>query len=117
MSRTDRDVPVWVRADFYEPSHAWRCETGRYGSERCTLPAGPKRRHRSTERTRRRCHWRPVRDWRTRETWFRGGCWRDPQRSAVRDSCRAAVQHHRADEELDLVPIEAARPTPGWDYW
>lgn len=46
MSRTDKDLPWWVVAEWWEPNH-WRCEHARSGwggmrlERDCDLPADP----------------------------------------------------------------------------
>lgn len=73
MSRTDKDAPFWVRAEFYEPDHDWNCPERiakpwqRYRrAGHCTLPLEPVRN--DTSRIRRiprlipevlECQWTP----------------------------------------------------------
>jgi hypothetical protein len=48
MSRTDKDAPFWVRAEYYKPDHDWCCPDrtamvlrDRPRADHCTLPEAP----------------------------------------------------------------------------
>ena len=126
MSRTDKDAPYWVRTDFYEPDHDWRCpervpRTWQYyprtpGS--CTLPPEPARLPPQTWRRRYprippevpECHWVAVwpRRWRYNRTRpptvkDRRAYWWGPDRANVRNVLTKAKQQYNGYGEVDVI--------------
>jgi hypothetical protein len=140
VSRTDKDVPYWVAADYYIPDHAG-CEFVRQrwlwaGAERreCDLPESPVRKHRRLRyswRTRNsaRCAWLPDWDstpghgragWPPHGTprWFVRARYHCPQRREARDVLRAAAADWRANGDTDLEPVpRQGRHSAHWDFW
>lgn len=115
MSRTDKDDPIWVRADYFQPRHHYWC--GRSPRYACDLPAAPLRRHPHTTAVFRHCGWMPVRDWRTRPLLPAYTGWQDPQRRVVVNQCRRAVQQYNGSGEVDVVPVEPTKRRAMWDAW
>ncbi len=133
MSRTDKDVPIWVSAVWYEPEHNW-CDAPRrqFAAHRklrpCDLPPEPKRQHRtsapSTYRRGQRiedlhCGWIPLWPDRTgAPRWYVQHIYHDPQRTLVRDTLRAAARewNHHGDTDLEPAPIQG-RGGARWYYW
>lgn len=151
MSRTDKDKPVWVTAEWYEPFH--RCGWYRrpkyrlverkdedYGftflrRERCgweweyrgdcDLPAEPVRTNgvvawRSRNQQGTRCvwdmEWPRDRYYGTRGVRKTAYCrdeFHKPQRRAVRDASRKAIQ---GDWEVEF-PDGRTRSSVRWDMW
>lgn len=59
MSRTDKDMPDWVTAEWWEIRH-FRCQHTLWHRRPCDLPPAPRRQN--PGRSRRACHWIPVTD-------------------------------------------------------
>lgn len=118
MSRTDKDAPHWVRAEFYEPNHmncplipahegsVWRRRTD---VSSCTLSVEPVRLPPMARSWRLgRCTWDPVgwdRKYYTktpkrvdRRVYFHG-----PNRRMIRDFCAKARQEYAGCGEVDSV--------------
>ena len=133
MSRTDKDVPHWVSAEYYEPHHALRCGSRpgtKFGNEPCTLPARVVREPPQWGRTRRQCHWEPVwyeerRQYRYCSTWGprktdRHVYWWGPDRALVRDQLTTAKQQYNGSrdvENVERVDLHHHAPIRGgwWD--
>lgn len=117
MSRTDKDMPRWVTAEWYEPRH-YRCRHSRWpvGRRVCDLPAEPV----VNRGAKRRCHWAPVWEWRfgPPPRWFVTLNYIGPTRCRVRDDCRKARAEHRATGEVDVIPPTTQhRHQAYWDWW
>jgi hypothetical protein len=104
MSRTDKDAPIWARAELFVARHRLGCRPAT-----CTLPKRPLTRLPADTDPRADCRWimqRPC--WRfhcdgpTREEIH--DLWTGRVRLAVRAACHAAVQQHRATATVDVVP-------------
>ena len=132
MSRTDKDAPYWVRAEFYEPSHGYcpeqplhtRTWQSRKVTHACDLPTVPIRnhwRHPRWQLARGHCFWEPVWDWDrrfytrppTRDD--RHVYHHDPDRRRVRDFCTKAKQEHAGTGDVEAVEPYAF-PTK-LDWW
>lgn len=140
MSRTDKDMPHWVTAEWYEPWHncGWQRravydvdpDTGRFIFKKiewkyfgdCDLPDEPVR---SPTRPRRvikcRCYWEAAwpderyyqtRGKRCKREWRRFE-FNGPQRRAERDAARKVVQ---GDWEAEF-PDGRTRHSVLWDMW
>lgn len=135
MSRTDKDAPYWVRAEFYEPVHDWICpdrvprpwQFYPRSSHSCTLPPEPvvvnmtwPRRYGRAVTDAPSCYWTAAgwdRKYHTRpprridrRIYFHG-----PNRRAVRDFCRKAGQEFRG---TGAVMIIEPYPKPcQLDWW
>lgn len=117
MSRTDKDMPRWVTAEWYEPRH-YRCPNSTWPVARrdCDLPARPVV-NRGDKRT---CHWAPAWEWRLGPPprWFVTLNFIGPTRRRVRDDCRRARAEHRATGEVDVIPPTTQhRHQAHWDWW
>lgn len=130
MSRTDKDTPWWVVAEYWKPVHRFTCVTSRYGRRDCDLPPEPLRRHRSAQPRfpKQQCHWMP--EWPPDHIssypwsvgpaprWFRDHVWRDPERALVRDQCILARKEYNGNGEVDVIPsTEQHRHCAAWLYW
>ena len=132
MSRTRKDQPWWVRAEWWEPEH-WCQDYGRSRWYRCRphcdLPAEPIVNYLDTAkyqgpRQRRSCCWVPV--WPPRTDggyyyqvappkWFVNHVSIAPTRRRVRDDCRRAIQEYRATGDVDIIPpIDQHRHCATW---
>lgn len=112
MTHTDKDSPLWTRAEWYTPYHycteahsrSWRRFT-----RTCNLSAEPPAMNYKNEHCWRRrripasdmhCHWTPIYDWSTpgqmyymkKKRELRRIAFHGPQRRAVRDAARKVVQ-------------------------
>lgn len=141
MSRTDKDRPYWVDAEYWEPWH-YRCGNpnfyywgyvSRTRPEReCDLPPVPLYSHYRNVSFRRngykRCGWVPV--WEKHDEhgrnrpyppipkWFIDHVWNNPARVRTRDECRKAVKEYRANGEVDVEPtIDQHHHGAGWLWW
>jgi hypothetical protein len=132
MSRTDKDAPYWVRADFYKPDHDWNCPDRIARSwqhyprvEACTLPAEPTRTDVHWPRTRKipevpQCRWVPAgwdRRYHTlpprhydRRIYFHG-----PSRREIRDFCIKARQEYFGSG--DVESMEPGKLRCALDWW
>lgn len=130
MSRTDKDQPWWVAAQWWEPQH-YRCPNARRwrevrGDRACDLPAEPVVGREAWCR-RLRCRWVPI--WPARRDgrvlvqsapprWFVNHIDTAPTRRRVRDDCRRAVQEYRATGEVDVIPpTDQHRHCATWLWW
>jgi hypothetical protein len=125
MSRTDKDVPNWVRTEYYTPHHARRCPNGWWNADRhldvqeCTLTPTPVRASPSTLKET-SCHWSPSWVWKnyTPSSQDRRWYWWGPDRARVRDACRKAAQEYNGSGETEIeVPQWNHHHTPisgGW---
>ena len=126
MSRTDKDEPWWVRAQWWEPAH-YRCpHATRAGRRECDLPPAPNLRqyHRRKLVSVGRRSWEPSDDLvyfllrPPPPKSFRDDVWTRPQRRAVRDACRAAAKEYRGDREVDTEPpTDQHRHNAQYLYW
>lgn len=121
MSRTDKDAPLWVQAEKFEPRH-----TCQWSHRTCDLPAEPIRQltMASPWRQGTRCTWWPDAGRRRVFTgsgvphWYVDHVWNSPQRAQVRDELRQAVKEYRGSGEVDVVPsVAQARNCAKWLYW
>lgn len=115
MSRTDKDAPYWVRAEWWEPWHQ-QCENQAYSRSiggfyvprrKCDLPLQPdvKQYGKFTFRHR-RCFWRPIWDrlhYPNPPRWYRNHVWTAPQRLQARMQCREAAKQYRGSGDTDVV--------------
>lgn len=126
MSRTDKDMPYWVRATWWQPQH-YQCDCPdaehfrgwRYNRpvRPCDLPAEPR-----IELPRRpaRCTWGPVWEWhywcgRGPDRDFVNLIWHGPQRRQARDDCRRAIAEYRAHGTVQVIPsTDPARNGAKW---
>lgn len=112
MSRTDKDTPWWLTAEYWRPRHD-RCKYARFGRDWivCDLapaPTLPMYRERSRHP---HCTWMPI--WDLRYHRKRNGRWigyvdtfdNVPTRGLVRDMCRAAAKEYRGDGQVDTEPL------------
>lgn len=129
MSRTDKDMPVWVVAEHYEPWHAWRCIDGRskFADRPCTLPKEPLRQHPERKRTARACTWEPV--WwgpSERRYWHSWGpqkedrhlYWWGPDRAKTRACLTEARKEYNSFRDVEIVERRLQhRHSPGKGWW
>lgn len=138
MSRTDKDLPYWARATWWEPHHNRNCvnrvETGgrRWSpksdrSWQCDLPPEPVLRgYARRYKPGMGCTWEPCWDWQLRN-WepcyshppksYVDHVWNNMVRRWVRDSCRQAAKEYRATGEVDVIPpIDQHRHCAGWSW-
>src|SRR4029450_9708130 len=117
MSRTDKDMPFWVVAKWYKPSHGIRCPQYDRGgwakTEPCDLPQNPVRQTGFHWRIRAtRCIWEA--DWdervgyRYRYTWGprkvdRHLDWYGPDRAKVRDQMTKAKKQYNGSGDVEIV--------------
>lgn len=124
MSRTDKDLPLWARAQWWEPWHS-SC-VNRYvypktgwkqpdGSE-CDLPPTPVITQNPKPVT--SCHWSPEWDRRHYPNpphHFVTASWHRPERQASRIDCLNAAKEYRATGEVDTIPtVRQARHCAAW---
>lgn len=139
MSRTDKDVPWWVAAEWYVPEHRYCREAGSsrrswqyspWGDRECDLPESPIH-HNPYMRARWRgrakevhCFWEAEWPWRLRYryTWGptredRRLAWWGPDRRRIRDECRKAAQEYRGTGDVEIVVStrhHTHSPAKGW---
>lgn len=133
MSRTDKDAPYWVRAEYYKPDHDWNCPDWIARSHQhyprttsCSLPEEPTRTKVPWPRTRKipevpRCRWVPAgwdRKFYTlpprrgdRKVYFHG-----PTRCEVRDFCAKVRQEYAGCGEVETIEPLSKRPS-ALDWW
>lgn len=131
MSRTDKDMPRWASAEYYEPYHALRCR-GRlgikFGNEPCTLPTEPIRQHPAHRRVSRgACIWEPVwYDRSERRYWHCRGprkedrhlYWWGPDRAKTRACLKEAKKQYNCSHEVEIVERALQhRHSPGKGWW
>lgn len=128
MSRTDKDLPVWLLSTWWEPEH-YRCPHTIFRDGRpCDLPDAPVRERpvKTTWKTTvRACTWRPCWDYYDRPygpqgvpPWFVRQEFTGPERSRVRDECREALKEYNSTREVDTVPsVTQHRHMARWDWW
>ena len=129
MSRTDKDAPWWVRAEFYKPRHDWKCpgRVSHHGpGADCVLPAVPIRRNSCHPRPRPwitdtlQCYWVPA-DWDRkyytrpprrddRRVYFHG-----PNRRQLRDFCVKVKQEYAGFGDVESIE-PSGRPC-SLDWW
>lgn len=133
MSRTDKDMPDWVTAEWYEPVHfrctaqsiyTWRRSYGP-GDGHCDLPDTPVRGQDRFMRLwrpgARSCFWEAdlshVHPTGPPPRWYVEHRWHNPERVRVRDELRAAAAEWRAtgDVEHDPAPRQA-RHSATWSW-
>lgn len=129
MSRTDKDVPTWASAEYYEPSHRYRCINNTKWRAACddvpcSLPDKVVRHAPAWGHRHRECTWEPV--WperrRYRYTWGpkrkdRHFNWWGPDRAKVRDQMVKAKQEYNGSHEVETVErVDQHRhgPVSGW---
>ncbi len=133
MSRTDKDMPYWVTAEWWEPEH-WHCENvtpwlrqwGARGPRRaCDLPdqpvVAPPVRHTWRGRSMKTCTWVPDDNRHPvgrAPRWYIHHTWTGPQRVKVRDRGRRAIAEYRATGEVDVeLPRRQHRHGANWYWW
>lgn len=142
MSRTDKDMPLWVRARRWVPEH-YACEHAewRRGRRACDLPATPDRtKHNAQLRSRAwyrfpgywakatpNCFWSPdlrsiypdrLSPGAAPPKWFVDHIGHNMERRRKRDECIQARKEHRATGDVDVVPTTLQhRHQASWLYW
>lgn len=118
MSRTDKDMPFWVVASWYIPSHGIHCPLYDRGgwakTDPCDLPETPSKRasgrHWRNKET--RCTWEA--DWSERRSYRyrytrpptkedRHLDWYGPDRAKVRDQMTKAKHQYNGSREVEIV--------------
>lgn len=133
MSRTDKDMPVWASAEYYEPVHDIWCVNamewrGRSRRDRpCDLPAEPIRHPPMFKGGRRGCSWDPIWPRRgDRRYWCTWGPkredrhfnWWGPDRTKVRDQMSKAKQEYNGSHEVEIVErVDQHRHAPVSGWW
>lgn len=119
MAHTDKDMPYWVTAEWYESYHMCSLGTWNRREEPCNLPTTPIRQRRTISAWRAKsCIW--VACWERRRVSIPDREtlrteWHCPQRRAVRDDSRRAIAEYRAAGEVDIVhDIRQARHGVSW---
>jgi hypothetical protein len=125
MSRTDKDKPCWVTAEWYTPFHGYHCRYGWLATQYpCDLPENPVRSASaySWGRSETKCSWVVHHENRyccryspSREDRRLG--WWGPDRRAKRDSLKSAVKEYRAAGEVETEPPvrqHTHSPAKGW---
>lgn len=134
MSRTDKQMPWWVIAPWYEPCHARRCEFAhRYrwsGGARavCNLPTRAVRNAgRYPKYGPEECFWTPVwPSWREATPlyvnpvprWYVRHIWWGPERTRKRNKLGEMVKEYNSNADLDDgdFPNWQHRQCATW-YW
>jgi hypothetical protein len=135
MSRTDKDAPFWVRAEYYVPDHDWCCPDrtttilrDRPRADHCTLPEAPIRADVRRIRMSKRqwdvpqCRWVPdgwdrrYYTWPPRQ-WDRKIYFHGPNRCGVRDFGVKVKQLYNGCGDVADVVEPGRRPDPlaWWD--
>jgi hypothetical protein len=119
MSRTDKDVPYWMRCAQYRAVHHWTCSVGR---KPCTLPEFLYRGQAWHHRRYTSCYWQGVDEvkyWKlSPPKWYRDHRWNNPQRVEVRDRARQMIAEYQGSGMVeDIMPREQHRHGATWDYW
>lgn len=120
MSRTDKDAPYWVRAEFYRPCHTCRIQWWSQDARECDLPETPLRQNLGNRPQRNSCTWLPA-GWdrkyytkpptrKDRRLYLHG-----PQRRQMRDFCLQVKQEFAATGEVETV--EPGRRGSQLDWW
>jgi hypothetical protein len=124
MSRTDKDMPYWVQAEWFKPEHYFRCVNapGRYftRSHTCDLPPAPVRSQLGRPWRAKHCHWVEVY---TMPYHFYSGEPRKWERQSLHRRTRARVKlqveecirEFNTDGEVDTIPITTR--IPEWFWW
>lgn len=134
MSRTDKDMPFWASAKYYEPSHhhqcintpasAWRMRG--YHDQPCNLPEQVVR-HPPLWRGSHDCTWEP--DWdelrHHRHRYTRGPnskerrlMWWGPDRAKTRANLTEAKKQYNDSREVEIVErAEQHRHSPSNGWW
>lgn len=132
MSRTDKDMPDHVRAEWWEAQH-FRCpyatapKWGWYPERgECDLPAEPDvrlhiERRQQARRQRGMCTWEPVYDRNPLPPpprWYIGHVYHWPERQAARVDCLNAAKEYRGSGEVETIPTtRQARNCAQWYWW
>lgn len=130
MSKTDKDMPLWVRATRWNAKHH-RCQYADFGRPilECDLSSEPPSRASlkfpGYWHTFRHCAWVP--DLRTiypqcimpaPPKWFVDCIGHNQERRRQRDECIEARKEHRATGEVDIDPaVFQHRHQAHWLYW
>lgn len=123
MSRTDKDMPDWVQATWWEPRHHWRCQFV-MGITKCTLPEDIPLDSFSWLNRKTECSWIP--DTSYRQGWqrwdhpryiWRHLNWYGPERRHVRDWCMGQVKRTRTGDEVDPLQPERQHRHGAWKGW
>jgi hypothetical protein len=132
MSRTDKDMPFWAVAEYYEPEHRWRCPDRpgtRLASDGrpCDLPSEAVRHGRMHMARYRSCTWEPV--WSERHylrysvTWGprkidRRLYWWGPDRAKTRACLTEARKQYNSFHDVEIVERRLQhRHSPGKGWW
>lgn len=142
MSRTDKDMPLWVRATRWTPHH-FECEYAhwRRGRRECNLPEAPPWDREARDhphwswfkfpgfwqRVDPGCAWMPdirsiypdrLHPSEGPPKWFVDHVGNNAERRRSRDECIQARKEHRATGEVDVVPtVLQHRHQAIWLYW
>jgi hypothetical protein len=119
MSRTDKDLPYWMRSDNYRPVHHWSCSVGR---KPCTLPGELFKGQAHYRRRFTSCYWHAVDErhfWEMAPPkWYIDHTWHNPERVRVRDRGRLIVKDYTANGDTDLeIANYQARNRSKYYYW
>jgi hypothetical protein len=131
MSRTDKDAPWWVQAEYWEPLHAVSCEfyIGYFRREyrACNLPPAPIRQDQSHPRSYIRtapCSWVAVMPHKDRYRYTRPPTredkhlgWWGPDRRKVRDLMVSAKQLYRGGSDPDIITPRHHRHASNCGWW
>lgn len=120
MSRTYKDRPLWVKAEYFVPMHSM-CENSGWGkpNRKCDLPENPIREHnRRTSWKHVSCYWSSdfkEMTWPSPPKWYIDHVWNNHIRTVVRDECRRAVMEYNGYGEVDVIPnIDQHRNCAKW---
>lgn len=132
VSRTDKDMPHWVRAEWWEPVH-WACRDApanqwprQLRSRVCDLPPEPIRQKRVRPRGgERNCVWDAMWIWRCYHRgrigsgvpeWFIDHVWHNPERRRVRTDLGKLRQEYNANGDIEDYdfPCWQARRSAHW---
>ena len=121
MSRTDKDKPYWVNAEYYVPVHSycqfdnqnWGWHRFLDGPRECDLPARPvygrKVRLRWSQVESWTCTWKAEWPWKRRYPYCWGPrpidrnlYWYGPDRARARDACGRARKEYNANGQTEV---------------
>lgn len=109
MARTDKDVPDWASAEWYEAYHGcrehgifryWQIGLARHS---CDLPDEPKIEHQNAK-SRTHCEWFPkvqTNPCGRAPKWYVDHVWTEPERVRVRDKLGETIKEYRANVDTE----------------